>query len=448
MDGTQEFAVAIIGAGPAGLYAAKELAGQGVQVALINRDIKPGGLAEYGIYPTKLKMKNGLRAQFQQILALPQIHYFGNVTVGNNADITLDQLRGMGFHAVLVTAGAQGTKRVNIPGEDLIGVYHAKEVVYHYNKLPPFSQQQLLIGKKVAVIGVGNVALDITHYLIEERQVDKVIAIARRGPKEIKFDRKELDYVIGNLDLPNVISEINRVASIMTGLGQDPQTTKDFFNSAAQKGTPPMGKSVFQLRFLSSPSCILDDGSGRVGGLELEENTLIAAGDDTKARGLGTYHTLDVDTVIFAIGDTVDENLGLPVHWSSFDKNPQPLYPIDGASYEAYSSDAGKPVDGVFVAGWSRNASDGLVGLARRDGTMGAKAILQYLQDHPQGSAKALENLESQLFQLPHPVVPRSALAALESAEKERAAALGVEEFKFVSNTDMLDAMGLLKVAP
>ena len=67
MDGSLNQTVAIVGAGPAGLFAAKELATQGVQVVLLNRDIKPGGLAEYGIFPTKLKMKNGLRAQFRQV---------------------------------------------------------------------------------------------------------------------------------------------------------------------------------------------------------------------------------------------------------------------------------------------------------------------------------------------------------------------------------------------
>lgn len=446
MDETFKHIVAVVGAGPAGLFAAKELASQGIQVILINRDIKPGGLAEYGIYPTKLKMKNGLRAQFNQILNLPNVHYFGNVSVGREGDLTLDQLRGMGFHAVLVTAGAQGTKWLGLPGEDLLGVYHAKEVVYHYNKLPPFSEHPMAIGKKVAVIGVGNVMLDIVHYLIEERHVDEVTAVARRGPKEIKFDRKELDYVIGNLDLTNTLYEIDRVAPVMAGLGQDPQTIKDFFAEVKQKGSPATRNSRFMLHFLASPSRLLDNGEGGVGGLELEENTLVAAGEDTKARGLGTFHTLDVDTVIFAIGDKVDEDLGLPVHSSAFDKNPQPLFPIDGESYEAFSFETQQAVNGVFVAGWSRNASTGLVGIARKDGTNGARAILQYLRTNPPGNPDALDTFKKALEQLPHPIVPCEALTALESAEKDRAAVLGIEEFKFQSNTEMLDAMGLLGV--
>jgi len=130
--------VAVIGAGPAGLFAARLLAAEGVHVTLINRDIKPGGLAEYGIYFTKHKMKDGLRKQFRQILQEPDIEYFGNLSVGNEADLTLDELRAAGFQALLVTAGAQGTKWLGMPGEELArGVYHAKDLVYHYNKLPP-----------------------------------------------------------------------------------------------------------------------------------------------------------------------------------------------------------------------------------------------------------------------------------------------------------------------
>src|SRR5512139_336623 len=92
--------VAVIGAGPAGLFGARELALQGERVVLINRDIKPGGLAEYGIYPEKHTMKDGLRKQFSQVLASAGITYYGNVTIGQDGDLTLDDLRGLGFQAI------------------------------------------------------------------------------------------------------------------------------------------------------------------------------------------------------------------------------------------------------------------------------------------------------------------------------------------------------------
>ena len=121
--------IGIIGAGPAGLYAAKELAEAGVHVVLFNRDIKPGGLAEYGIFPTKHKMKEGLRKPFHRILAYPQVDYYGNCSVGEKGELTLSDLQTLGFDALICAAGAQGTKSLGLPGEDAIGVMHAKDLV-------------------------------------------------------------------------------------------------------------------------------------------------------------------------------------------------------------------------------------------------------------------------------------------------------------------------------
>ena len=117
-----KYLVAVIGAGPAGLFASKQLASNDTHVVLLNRDIKPGGLAEYGIYYDKIKMKEGLRKQFQQILEMPLIDYYGNLTVGEQGDFSLPGLRALGFQAILVTVGAQGTKWLGLPGENLVGV--------------------------------------------------------------------------------------------------------------------------------------------------------------------------------------------------------------------------------------------------------------------------------------------------------------------------------------
>ena len=108
MTTQHKFTIAVIGAGPAGLYAAQTLASSGHQVIMLNRDVKPGGLAEYGIFHNKEKMKGGLRNQFRNILENENIHYFGNVLLGNTADISLDDLRKIGVDAILVTVGAQG----------------------------------------------------------------------------------------------------------------------------------------------------------------------------------------------------------------------------------------------------------------------------------------------------------------------------------------------------
>jgi ferredoxin--NADP+ reductase len=438
-----KYLVAVVGAGPAGLFAARQLAQAGAHVVVFNRDIKPGGLAEYGIYPDKHKMKEGLRKQFRQLLALPQIDYYGNVTVGQQADLTLADLKAIGFQAILVTVGAQGTKWLGLPGEGLRGVYHAKDLVYHYNRLPPFAEQGFAIGRRVAVVGVGNVMLDIAHWLVRDLKVDEVVAVARRGPAEVKFDKAEMEYVAANLDLPALDAELERVRARMEAVGQDVAQARAYILAALPSAQPSNSSTRFRLEFLASPHAIAADGQGGVAGLEVEDTTLVAAGSDTKARGLGTFRVIPADTVVFAIGDRVDESFGLPVQWNAFVKHPEPCFPVGGLCYEAFDPAASAPVEGVFVAGWSREASTGLVGAARKDGTQGAQAVLQYLATLPPLAGADLGALEARLRALPRPVVTKADWQRLEQVEAATAQQLGLAEFKFSTNAEMLAAMGL-----
>lgn len=444
-DYESHYYVAIIGAGPAGLFAARQLADRNVQAILLNRDIKPGGLAEYGIYPTKVRMKEGLRNQFHQILALDEIAYYGNVIVGQQADVSLEDLRAMGFQALLVTVGAQSTKRLGIPGEDLTGVYHAKDIVYHYNLLPPFSEGTYQIGKRVAVIGAGNVMMDITHWLIEDKGVDEVIAVARRGPAEVKFDKKELENVVGYLDLPALDMELERVSPAMLAIGQDPADFRQMIQHVAAKGVPVSRPPCFRLRFLSSPIQMTGATDGRVECLEVEENSLVQGEDgEVRARGSGVYQSLDVDTVIFAIGDVVDSRIGLPVQHGEFIKNPQPRFPVDGITYEAFDPLTGRAIEDTFLAGWARRASTGLVGVARKDAINAAQAVLQYLQTLQPTAEPVAQRLQDYLRQLHHPVVDKPALAQLEALERDHAREIQQETFKYGSNQVMLELLGLI----
>jgi ferredoxin/flavodoxin---NADP+ reductase len=434
---------AVVGAGPAGLFAAKELAKNGVYVILFNRDIKPGGLAEYGIYPSKHKMKEGLRKQFRQILDSPNIEYYGNIIIGANADISVSELRALGFQAIMVTAGAQGTKWLGLQGEDLTGVYHAKDVVYHYNKLPPFSEKKMAIGQRVAVIGVGNVMIDIAHWLVQDKKVEEVIAVARRGPAEVKFNKKELEEIARNLVLEDLEDEFKRVAPIMREAGEDVQAAKDFILSALHKAPEPVSNTRFRFEFLASPSRIIGGERGQVRGLEVEDTTLVPGPGEPQARRLGTKRVIPADTVIFCIGDRVDENFGLPVRRNEFVKHPDPKFPINGLSYEAYSPDLERPIDRVFVAGWSREASSGLVGVARKDGENGAQAVLKFLETIPEliSGEKILEDLHRRLSILDKTLITQKELKILEEMERCEAQRLGLEEFKFNSNKEMLEAV-------
>ena len=437
---TNQFSVAVVGAGPAGLFGARELANQGIRVALFNRDIKPGGLAEYGIYPNKHTMKIGLRKQFRQVLDIPNLDYYGNVTVDEKGDLSLDDLRALGFQAILVTAGAQGTKWLGLPGEDLTGVYHAKDVVYHYNQLPPYSEQSFRFGKRCAVIGAGNVMLDIAHFLIREQKVDEVIAIVRRGPAEVKFEKKEMEYVIDNLDQTDLDTEIERVTPTMQAVNQDPVTAREKILEALPKALSKVSETRFRFEFLASPSQMIGDADGNLIQVELEDNILIEKDGDTKARGNGNKRRLDVETVVFAIGDKVDESFGLPVEWNEFVKNENPRYPIDNISFET-------PFEDIFVGGWSRKASSGLVGYARKDGTNAAKAVLQFLQQEKQPIEFNTESVLAKLQSLGKPIILKDDVKKLEAAETEEAQKRNLEAFKFDSNDEMLQAMGMMETA-
>jgi ferredoxin--NADP+ reductase len=435
---THQYFVAVVGAGPAGLFGARELANQGARVVLFNRDIKPGGLAEYGIYPNKHTMKNGLRKQFRQVLDLPNLDYYGNVTVGEQGDFSLDDLRALGFQAILVTAGAQGTKWLGLPGEDLEGVYHAKDVVYFYNQLPPYSQDSFRFGKRCAVIGAGNVMLDIAHFLIREKKVDDVVAVVRRGPAEVKFDKKEMEYVIDNLDQSALDAEIQRVTPIMQAVHQDPAAARASILEALPKALPKVSETKFRFEFLASPVQMLGD-NGRLTHVEIEDNILVEKDGDTKAKGTGNKRQLEVETVVFAIGDKVDESFGLPTEWNEFVKSPNPRYPIDSNSYESTFED-------VFVGGWSRKASSGLVGYARKDGTNASKAVMQYLQTKEQIEPN-LGAVVEKIKGLGKPIVMKDDVKKLEAAETAEAQKRGLEAFKFDSNEAMLQVMGLVETA-
>ena len=441
MSETSAYFVAVIGAGPSGLFAARELANQGARVVIFNRDIKPGGLAEYGVYPDKHKMKDGFRKQFRQALANDNLIYYGNLRVGAEGDLTLAELRALGFQAILVTVGAQGTKWVGLPGEDLVGVYHAKDLVYHYNKLPPFTQERFRLGKRCAIVGAGNVMLDIAYFLSHEVKAEEITAVVRRGPGEVNFTKEEMTRTIANLDMDAFETEMKRVLPILQSVNQDPEIGRHKVLDALPKAEPKTSDSRFRFEFLTSPVQMIGE-NGWLAKLEVEDNILVAKDDDLKARGTGHKRILDVEAVIFAIGDKVDNSFGLPTDSNAFIMNPSPRFPIDGISYEAFDPDADAPIQDVFVGGWARKASQGLVGYARKDGTNASKAVWQYLQTL-QPTVPNLEQVAEKMKGLSKPIVTKENIQTLEAAEAAEAQKRGLEEFKFATNEEMLQAMGL-----
>jgi ferredoxin/flavodoxin---NADP+ reductase len=436
--------VFIVGAGPAGMFAAQKIAQGGHEVIILNRDIKPGGLAEYGIYPTKDKMKVGLRKQFAKVLSLPNVHYFGHVPVSSQSAVSIRDLQQFGPSATVFAIGAQGTKKLGLPGEEVTGVYAAKDFVYSYNLLPPFTSRNFSTGKRVAIVGMGNVMVDIARWLLIDspvKTVEEITVVARRGPFEAKFDKKEFDYIEEFLDRRAFDEELRRIQPQLSAIGQEiGKLAEETFPVLATPATEhPEGKARLSFRFLCSPQAIHADSGGRIDRLTVAENVLLEREGSIVCKATEKFADLDVDTMIFAIGDVADPAVGLPYYRDSYVINPDESDP-KRAAYELFDPQSGTVLDGMYAVGWARKASDGLVGIARHDAEVGAVHVLKYLETARESSfgvAAVQKFLEGRGLQ----VVTKADLESLARAEEKQAQKLGALWFKFAEDNAMLAAI-------
>jgi ferredoxin--NADP+ reductase len=438
--------VVVVGAGPAGMSAAGQFAKAGHRVVILNRDCKVGGLAEYGIFPSKHRLRTGLQKTYRDILSNPNVLYFGNTSVGRDKALTVDELRALGPDAIVFGTGAQGTKSIGVDGDGAAGVFHAKDVVYHYNQLPGYSERPFDVGQRVCVIGIGDVMIDIAHWLIRYKKVHEVTAIVRRGPAERKYNPKETHAVCANIDRDALAREFARIRERLEAVGQNPDQILADMVGEFKKCDPAVSGTMMRFRFLSSPRRVLVDAQNRVRGIEVENTRLEKKGDDTAAKGTGTVDEIRCDSVIFAVGDCVEEAVGLPYKNGMFVTNPtRSGNDPDDSWFQVYDEAAGKVLDGVFVTGWARKASEGLVGIAKRDGEWCAEVVHRYLASRPARPAAKLDEMCRELKTLiesrQSDVVTKDDLQVLAEIEREEAARAGVEEFKYPTNQEMLTAI-------
>jgi ferredoxin/flavodoxin---NADP+ reductase len=442
MTTPQKHVIIVAGAGPAGMAVAASLGKAGHDIIILNRDIKFGGLAEYGIFPSKLKLRGGLRKQYWDLLEQPNVHYLGNVSIGKGKELTVEEVRALGASAVVFSIGAQGTKAIGVEGDSAKGVFHAKDVVYHFNRLPGFGDRPFDMGKHVAVIGAGDVMVDIAHWLTRYKKVERVTAIVRRGPAERKYNPKEIRAVCSNMDLDGIKKEFERIKDRLAAVGQNPDEIHKGLLDEFTKCESTGSNTQMGFRFLASPKRILVDGNNRVRGLEMEDNKLEPKGEDTAAVGLKQFYEFPCDSVVFAVGDKVDDTVGLPYKGGMFVTNPNKTgNDPDDSLFQAYDEATGKVLDGVFLAGWARKASEGLVGVAKRDGDWCAEVVTRYLATKTAGSqAKAvLDKLHAILKERKSRPVDVKGLRALEAAEKTHKGPTDcIGEFKYVTNQEML----------
>jgi adrenodoxin-NADP+ reductase len=200
--------VAIIGSGPAGFYTAYRLMNK-VQDAVIDMYEQlpvPYGLVRFGVAPDHPEVKN-CQDTFEEVALSPRFNYIGNVRVGH--DVALSSLA-LHYDAILFSYGASEDRKLGIPGEDLPGVFSAREFVGWYNGLPQFQglKPHLQAGEQAVVIGQGNVAMDVARILLSsvdalrstditeealqtlsESKVKSVRVVGRRGPIQVYSPR-------------------------------------------------------------------------------------------------------------------------------------------------------------------------------------------------------------------------------------------------------------------
>lgn len=339
--------------------------------------------------------------------------------------------------------GAQGAKQLGLPGAESRGVYSAKDFVYFYNLLPPFASQDFSTGKRVAVVGMGNVAVDVAHWLLVDdpnHAAEDVIVVARRGPFEAKFDKKEFAYIEAHLDRRSFQQELERIRPQLAAVDQDPAGLAQSTFPCLTKPDPGPHRPRLHFRFLCSPKEIHADASGRIARLTVTENILVLRDGEVAAKATDQTADIEVDTMVFAIGDVADPTLGLPYHKDAYVCNPNSPDP-EHAAYEVFDPGRGQIMEGVYVVGWARKASEGLVGIARHDGEVGAAEVLKYLEKAPAKNSATFGEIMAQLERKGLRPVSKTDLERLAKAEEREAKLRGVQFFKFSDDEAMLEAI-------
>lgn len=385
------FRIAVIGAGPSGFFLAEKLLNQGEQqvaVDLYERLPTPYGLVRFGVAPDHEKIKNVTRA-FDKTAGRPGFRFFGNVDVGRT--VSLDELRHR-YHAVCFTTGAQSDRRMGIPGEDLQGSHPATEFVAWYNGHPEYRDATFdLSVERVAVVGVGNVAVDVARILcrtpeelartdlaphaleaLSQSKVREVYLLGRRGPAQAAFTNPEVKE-LGELEgadvacLPEEVT-LDPLSAAELAAADDATTTKkiEILNDFAGR-TRSHKPRCLTLRFLVSPTELRGDDHGRVKEMTLARNRLVEGkGGSLRPDATGETETLPVGLVFRSVGYRGVEIPGLP-----FDERSGTVPNAAGRV-----THDGVPIPGLYVAGWIKRGPSGVIGTNKPDAGETAESLL------------------------------------------------------------------------
>ncbi|MEV0669046.1 FAD-dependent oxidoreductase [Mycobacterium sp. NPDC050441] len=346
--------VAIVGSGPAAMYAAEEvLTISGARVRIYERLTQPYGLARYGVAPDHQRTRK-VTQQFQHITDNPHLEMHLGVEIGS--DVAHDDLLNE-HHAVIYAVGASTDRRLDIPGIELPGVTSATEFVAWYNGHPDHAGRSFdLSHRRAVVIGNGNVALDVARILsidpdrladtsiaphaleaLRHSAIEEVVVVGRRGIEQSAFTVPEL---VGLCSTPG-IDIIVRDEDLRILPGSDPRSA---ILRAAPRGA---GHHRIVLEYLLSPTAIL--GQSAASGVEFVHNELVAAADGSvRVKSTGHERVIEAGLVLTSIGYQ-----GRPVAGLPFD-DATATVPNDGGRVPR--------ARGAYVTGWIKRGPTGFIG--------------------------------------------------------------------------------------
>jgi ferredoxin--NADP+ reductase len=425
------FRVAVVGAGPAGLYAADDLLSHPeITVDVYDRLPTPYGLVRFGVAPDHPHTKQVQRL-FKEIERQPGFRYFLGVEVGK--DVSHAELASH-YHAVIYTVGAASDKPLAVPGEALPGSLSATDFVAWYNGHP--DKQDLVVpldAERAVVVGNGNVALDVARVLAEDpvlldetdistlpleqlrrSNLREVVVLGRRGPAHAAFTVPELVGLAGHEGV-NVVVDTGGVSIEGT------DTKSRLLRDLAARTVDPAKRTIV-LRFLTSPVRVL--GDDRVTGVEIARNRLEVDERGTpRAVATGETEVLDAGLLLRAVGYH-----GLPVADLPYD-----------AQRGVVPHDRGRVRPGVYVSGWVKRGPNGFIGSNKTDSEETVEQLLDDLDRgrlaEPTGTAATI----TALVRGRQPdVVDLSGWQAIEREERRRGAEQGRPRVKIVDIDEML----------
>lgn len=457
---TNPLRVAIFGSGPAAFYAADALLKQStiiVQVDMFERLTAPFGLVRYGVAPDHPKIKTVTKV-YDGIGANKRFRFFGNVEFGKH--VKLDELKHY-YHQILFATGAQTDRKMGIPGEDLNGSHTATEFVAWYNGHPDYRNLQFdLSQESAAIIGVGNVAIDVARILsrttaelaktdiadyaleaLRNNKIKTVYLIGRRGPAQAAFTNPEVKEV-GEMEEADAITlpeemeldELSR-ADLESGGEGGLQKKLDILKSYSTPKANAKARKLF-IRFLHSPVELIG-ARDRVTKMRLVRNTLVKTDSGSlAAKATDKFEELPVGLVFRAVGYR-----GVPLADIPFNDRWGVILNEKG---RVMDPNARQPVVGLYASGWIKRGPSGVIGTNKPDSVETVSMMLEDLGKgailnpaHPDAASAEKFICDKQPKYVTYPDWLK-----LDKMEIDRGTAQGRPRIKFTSAEEMLAALG------